>query len=85
MLILQRKTGESLLIGENIRISVVSVEAGRVRLAIEAPQQVPILRSELKVAVDTNRDAAREEASPMELLGAIREVLEESGEVQQKK
>lgn len=79
-MILQRKTGESLLIGEDIRVSVVSVEAGRVRLAIEAPQEIPILRSELKVAVDANRDAAREETSPLELLGAIRDVLEETGE-----
>ena len=43
MLILQRKAGESLLIGEEIEISVLSVEAGRVRLAIEAPKSVPIL------------------------------------------
>ena len=55
MLILQRKAGESLLIGEEIEISVLSVEAGRVRLAIEAPKSVPILRSELKNAAATNR------------------------------
>lgn len=79
-MILQRKPGESLLIGEDIRVSVVAIEAGRVRLAIEAPQEIPILRSELKVAVDANRDAAREETSPLELLGAIKNVLEESGE-----
>ena len=38
MLILQRKSGESLFIGEDIQVTVVSVEAGRVRLAIEAPR-----------------------------------------------
>lgn len=68
MLILQRKAGESLLIGEEIEISVLSVEAGRVRLAIEAPKSVPILRSELKNAAATNREAADEEASPLTLL-----------------
>ena len=47
MLILQRKPGESLVIGGDISITVVSVEGGRVRLAISAPQDVPILRSEL--------------------------------------
>ena len=41
MLILQRKVGESLLIGEDVEISVLSVEAGRVRLAIEAPKSAP--------------------------------------------
>ena len=72
MLILQRKAGESLLIGEEIEISVLSVEAGRVRLAIEAPKSVPILRSELKNAAATNREAADEEVSPLELLGVLK-------------
>ena len=73
MLILQRKEGESLLIGDNVEISVLSVEAGRVRLAIQAPRSVPILRSELKVAAQTNREAADEEAPPLELLGVLKE------------
>lgn len=73
MLILQRKAGESLLIGEEIEISVLSVEAGRVRLAIEAPKSVPILRSELKNAAATNREAADEETSPLALLEMLRE------------
>ena len=73
MLILQRKEGESLLIGDNVEISVLSVKAGRVRLAIQAPRSVPILRSELKVAAQTNREAADEEAPPLELLGVLKE------------
>lgn len=76
MLILQRKEGESLLIGDNVEISVLSVEAGRVRLAIQAPRSVPILRSELKVAAQTNREAAAEEVSPLELLGVLKEKRE---------
>lgn len=72
MLILQRKAGESLLIGDQIKVTVVSVEAGgRVRLAIDAPRSMTILRSELRRAMDANQDAAREEASPMELLGLL--------------
>ena len=50
MLILQRKEGESLHIGEDVEITVLAVEAGRVRLAIQAPRDVTILRSELRVA-----------------------------------
>ena len=73
MLILQRKEGESLFIGDNIEISVLSVEAGRVRLAIEAPKNVPILRSELRSAMVTNREAADEEVSPLELLDVLKE------------
>lgn len=73
MLILQRKAGESLFIGDEIEVSVLSVEAGRVRLAIEAPKSVSILRSELKTAAATNREAADEEASPLVLLDALRD------------
>ena len=72
MLILQRKAGESVLIGEEIEVSVLSVEAGRVRLAIQAPRSVAILRSELKNAAATNREAADEEVSPLELLGVLK-------------
>lgn len=73
MLILQRKAGESVFIGEEIEISVLSVDAGRVRLAIQAPKSVSILRSELKSAAATNREAAGEGVSPLALLDALRE------------
>ena len=69
MLILQRKPGESLLIGDDVEVTVVSVEpGGLVRLAIQAPRELAILRSELKGAIDTNREAAEEAGSPAELM-----------------
>ena len=71
MLILQRRIGESLVIGEDIRVSVVSIEGGRVRLAISAPPEVSILRSELLDAKLANQDSAAEEAAPTELLGLL--------------
>ena len=80
MLILQRKVGESLLIGEEIEVSVLSVEAGRVRLAIEAPRDVSILRSELKNAAEVNREAAGEEVSPLSLLDVLRDAGGAQGE-----
>lgn len=76
MLILGRKVGESLQIGDDILISVVSVEKGRVRLAIEAPRSIPVLRSELLGAIVFNQDAAREESSPQALLDLLGSVLE---------
>ena len=72
MLILQRKAGQSLVIGEDITIQVVSVDGARVRLAISAPEDVPILRSELKVAAKANQEAAEDSASPMALLDVLR-------------
>ena len=76
MLILQRKAGESLLSGEDITIRVVSVDGTRVRLAIAAPEDVPILRSELVIAAAANRDSAMEESTPAELLDLLGGVLD---------
>lgn len=77
MLILQRKAGESLVIGEDITVRVVSVDGVRVRLAISAPENVPILRSELVTAANANRDSAMEESAPDELLSLLGGVLEQ--------
>ena len=51
MLILTRKIGEEIVINENTRISIQRIRGGRVRVAIDAPQEVSILRGEL--AFDT--------------------------------
>ncbi len=75
MLILQRRAGESLVIGEDITVSVVSIDGVRVRLAISAPDHVPILRSELITATAANRDSAMEESAPKELLSLLGGVL----------
>ena len=47
MLVIGRKKGEAFLIGEDIEITVVKVEDGTVKLAIEAPRNISILRKEL--------------------------------------
>lgn len=55
MLILRRKKNESLLIGENIRITIIECAGDGVRLAIDAPKQISILREELSEAEQTNK------------------------------
>jgi carbon storage regulator len=47
MLVLSRKIGQRIQIGENIWISIEEVLNGKVRVGIEAPKDVPILREEL--------------------------------------
>lgn len=47
MLVLSRKLGESIRIDDHINVTVVSVAGGRVRLGIEAPADVRIMRSEI--------------------------------------
>jgi carbon storage regulator len=59
MLILSRKIDESILLGNDIRIKVVSIEKGVVKLGIDAPNNISILREELKIAVENaNKEAA---------------------------
>ena len=48
MLVLSRKVGEKILIGDNIAVTVVRVAQGVVRLGIEAPKEMPIVREEIK-------------------------------------
>jgi carbon storage regulator len=47
MLVLSRKLGEKIYINENICITVVDIDRGKIRLGIEAPRDVPIFRKEL--------------------------------------
>ena len=47
MLVLSRKLGEKIFIGDNICITVVDIDRGKIRLGIEAPRDVPIHRQEL--------------------------------------
>jgi carbon storage regulator len=47
MLVLSRKKGESIVIDGNIVITVVEVRGDKVRLGIEAPIEIPVMRSEL--------------------------------------
>lgn len=47
MLVLSRKLGQKIYIGDNVCITVVHIERGKIRLGIEAPRDVPIVRQEL--------------------------------------
>ena len=58
MLILGRKKGEEIVINDNIIITVKEVGADSVKLAIEAPRDVPVLRKELIEAAWENKEAA---------------------------
>ena len=60
MLVLSRKLGEKICIGENICITVVDIDRGKIRLGIEAPREVPVFRQELL----PNKPGAPVTASP---------------------
>jgi len=52
MLVLSRKEGESLIIGDNITLVISKVVGNRVTIGIEAPKDVKVMRSELTVDMD---------------------------------
>ena len=59
MLILSRRPGESLTIGDNITVTVVSINGNQIRLGVNAPREVRVLRDEIYKAIkDENRAAA---------------------------
>ena len=58
MLVLTRKKGESVLIGEDIEIIVIKTDDGSVKLAINAPKNITILRKELYKEVQNENQSA---------------------------
>ena len=56
MLVLTRKPGERIWIGEDISVTVVRVTGGGVRLGIEAPQELPVIREELKQRLEQEKE-----------------------------
>lgn len=58
MLAIKRKKGESILIGENIEITIVDIANGSVKVAIEAPRDITILRKELYKEVEEENKQA---------------------------
>jgi carbon storage regulator len=47
MLVLTRKRGQSIMIGDDIEISILSITGDKVKVGIQAPQDVPIFRNEI--------------------------------------
>ncbi len=52
MLVLSRKVGERIWIGDEISVTVVRITGGGVRIGIEAPSEMPVVREELKAKLD---------------------------------
>lgn len=60
MLVLSRKKNESIVIDGNIVITVVEIRGDKVRLGINAPKEVPIHRSEIHAAIQSEQHANEE-------------------------
>ena len=58
-LALTRRPSESIFIGSDVKITIVSCSSGKVRLAIEAPREIAIERSELRDREEPRKEGAR--------------------------
>jgi carbon storage regulator len=58
MLILTRKTGESILIGDDIEVVITSIDQNKVRVGIKSPSHIPIYREELYRKIQQENRAA---------------------------
>jgi len=73
MLILSRRTGESITISDDITVTIVGVSGGQVRLGITAPREVRVLREEIyKAMQEENRAAANVPDSGRRLEDALK-------------
>ncbi len=79
MLVLTRKSNQSIMIGDDIEVSVLAIMGEKVRIGIQAPRDVPVFRKEVYLEIQQERangpQGVREEVD-----AALRGLKENSGE-----
>ena len=71
MLVLTRKSNQSIMIGDDIEVSVLAIMGEKVRIGIEAPRSVPVFRKEVYLEIQ------QDSSSPEEDRKAVDEALEQ--------
>lgn len=81
-LVLSRKVGQSILIGDDIEIVVTEISSNRVKLAIRSPRSIPIYRQELyeKIREENRKAALLDNIDLLKFLPLLREKALESEE-----
>ncbi len=71
MLVLTRKPNQSIMIGDDIEVSVLSVVGEKVRIGIHAPHDIPVFRTEIYVEIQRDqRDQGEQASVPSETVRA---------------
>lgn len=69
MLVLTRRRGESVLIGDKVEITIVEIQGDKIKIGVSAPKKIEVLRKELvSQAKDANKEAAFAEVG-LDILG----------------
>jgi len=72
MLVLTRKIGESIIIGENIKITILDHKEGRIRIGIQAPPEMKVLRLEVYERIcQENKEASQWDSKKLDALNSL--------------
>jgi carbon storage regulator len=72
MLVLTRKSGEGIIIGEDIRITILENKEGRIRIGIEAPPEKKIYRTEVYERIcQENKEASQWDINKLDVLNSL--------------
>ncbi len=78
MLVLTRKSNQSIMIGDDIEVSVLAIVGEKVRIGIQAPRDVPVFRKEVYLEIqDENAEAAKQQTDVVEQVDAALQGLTE--------
>jgi carbon storage regulator len=78
MLVLTRKSNQSIMIGDDIEVSVLSIMGEKVRIGIQAPRDIPVFRKEVYLEIQQERNGAVAAASE-DPRGEVNEALRKLG------
>lgn len=73
MLVLTRKANQSVMIGDDVEITVLAVMGDKVRLGIQAPREIPVFRDEVYVEMNRTPDLESAKADVEDALGRLTE------------
>jgi carbon storage regulator len=64
MLVLTRKSNQSIMIGDDVEVTVLAIMGEKVRIGIQAPRAVPVFRTEVYVEIQADRGEGEAPSSP---------------------
>jgi carbon storage regulator len=79
MLVLTRKSNQSIMIGDDIEVSVLSIMGEKVRIGIQAPRDIPVFRKEVYLEIQQERNGAAAAATNGNVRGEVDEALRKLG------